>query len=111
MRWAAGDAIVVTHHIGSIAVPHLVAKDVIDVQITVARLDDRPEAAIQSVGFTLVRPVADHCPPGVSLSAEQLAKRLTARNAKLPPYTFHVNEAHLDNCISWFDPPTPDELS
>jgi predicted kinase len=42
---------------------------------------------------------------------DELLRRLTARNANLPPHTFHVDEAHLDNCIGWLDPPTPDELS
>jgi GrpB-like predicted nucleotidyltransferase (UPF0157 family) len=40
LRVAAGDAAVRIDHIGSTAVPGLGAKDVIDVQITVADLDD-----------------------------------------------------------------------
>jgi hypothetical protein len=42
---------------------------------------------------------------------DELLRRLEARNAALPPHTFHVDEAHLDNCIGWFEPPTPDELN
>ena len=76
LRAAAGDGILAIHHIGSTAVPGLAAKDVIDIQITVADLAARSEAPIAAVGFTLARPGADHCPPGLSLSAEQLAKRL-----------------------------------
>jgi hypothetical protein len=39
-----------------------------------------------------------------------LVQRLAARNLDLPPYTFAVDEEHLDRCIGWFDRPTPDEL-
>lgn len=41
---------------------------------------------------------------------DELVRRLTVRNASLPPHTFVVNEAHLDLCIGWFEPPTADEL-
>ena len=39
-----------------------------------------------------------------------LLARLTARNANLPPATFHVSEAQLDLWLSWFESPTADEL-
>ena len=41
---------------------------------------------------------------------DELLRRLAARNAHLPPLTFVVDEAHLDNCIGWLEPPTADEL-
>jgi hypothetical protein len=41
---------------------------------------------------------------------DELLRRLRARNANLPPHTFTVDEAHLDNCMGWFQPPTQDEL-
>ena len=41
---------------------------------------------------------------------EVLSARLAARNAQLPPYTFHVTEAQLDSWWRIFEPPTPDEL-
>ena len=41
---------------------------------------------------------------------EELLRRLSLRNAKLPADTFPVSEEHLDLCISWFEPPTEDEL-
>jgi hypothetical protein len=41
---------------------------------------------------------------------EELVRRLATRNSDPPPYTFIVDEAHLDRCIEWFDPPTADEL-
>ena len=42
---------------------------------------------------------------------DELLRRLESRNAELPPHTFPVDEVHLDNCIRWFEPPTPDELN
>jgi GrpB-like predicted nucleotidyltransferase (UPF0157 family) len=52
-------------HIGSTAVPELAAKDVIDVQITVAALDQKVLSAMLAIGYT--RPDGiwrDHCPAG-----------------------------------------------
>jgi predicted kinase len=40
----------------------------------------------------------------------ELLRRLLMRNANLPPDTFPVSEEHLDLCISWFEPPTAEEL-
>jgi predicted kinase len=40
----------------------------------------------------------------------ELLARLAARNAALPPDTFPVSEAQLDEWSSWFEPPTADEL-
>lgn len=42
---------------------------------------------------------------------DELLRRLGSRNTELPPHTFPVDEAHLDNCIGWFEPPTADELN
>ncbi len=50
-------------HIGSTAVPCLAAKDVIDIQITVAALDDSIRTALESLGYThIARITADHRP-------------------------------------------------
>jgi GrpB-like predicted nucleotidyltransferase (UPF0157 family) len=53
IREAAGGDALRVDHIGSTAVPGLGAKDVIDVQITVARLDraDRLTGALRAAGF------------------------------------------------------------
>jgi len=40
----------------------------------------------------------------------ELSARLAARNANLPPGTFHVSQEQLDLWWSWFQPPTADEL-
>ncbi len=64
-RQALGDLALRIDHIGSTAVPGLPAKDVIDIQITVARLDEAVIAALESAGYTLVETNCnDHRPPG-----------------------------------------------
>jgi len=91
LRQGAGDAILAIHHIGSTAVHGLAAKYIIDIQITVARLSDHSEKAIEKIGFTLGSSVADHCPPGRSLPADQLAKRFYKYSER--PAHIHVREA------------------
>ncbi len=55
-------------HIGSTAVPGLAAKDVIDVQVAVARLDPEPlEAALDGSGLRLMTGIVrDHLPAGAA---------------------------------------------
>jgi len=40
----------------------------------------------------------------------ELLNRLITRNADLPPDTFPVTEAQIDEWSGWFEPPTADEL-
>ena len=79
------------HHIGSTAVAGLAAKDVIDIQLTVADLADVDDGALAGQGFArVVALTEDHCPPGVSLPPHELRKRFyksTGRAANL-----HVRE-------------------
>jgi predicted kinase len=42
---------------------------------------------------------------------EELLRRIAARNAALPPDTFHIEDGQLDEWIALFQPPTPDELT
>jgi predicted kinase len=42
---------------------------------------------------------------------EELIRRLEERNVHLPPHTFSVSAAQLVEMESWFEPPTPDELT
>lgn len=46
----------------------------------------------------------------LEVSHAELSARLAARNANLPPGTFHVSQAQLDLWWIWFQPPTTDEL-
>ncbi len=80
----------VIHHIGSTAVPGLAAKDIIDVQVTLARLSDLDPAAMTGAGFNKAGPTCDHQPPGMTLAAEDLAK-LMFRNTR-PAANIHIRE-------------------
>jgi GrpB-like predicted nucleotidyltransferase (UPF0157 family) len=66
LRKAMGDLAVRIDHIGSTAVPGLAAKDVIDVQVTVATLDAGALVpALAPLGYTLWEGITgDHVPPG-----------------------------------------------
>jgi GrpB-like predicted nucleotidyltransferase (UPF0157 family) len=91
LRAKLGDSMVSIHHIGSTAVPGLAAKDVIDLQLTVANLEDYPREAIAAAGFELGRPTKDHCPPGLVLPPRELAKRFY--NFRNRAANLHVREA------------------
>jgi GrpB-like predicted nucleotidyltransferase (UPF0157 family) len=54
-------------HIGSTSVPGLAAKDIIDIQISVAALDEPVRTALQALGYEKAEGVwGDHVPPGFS---------------------------------------------
>jgi GrpB-like predicted nucleotidyltransferase (UPF0157 family) len=54
-------------HIGSTSVPGLAAKDIIDIQISVATLDETVMAAMQALGYVHPEGVwRDHRPPGAA---------------------------------------------
>jgi GrpB-like predicted nucleotidyltransferase (UPF0157 family) len=91
LRAALGDSLVAVHHIGSTAVPGLAAKDVIDIQLTVANLEDYPREGIAAAGFELGKPIKDHCPPGLHLPPSELAKRFY--NYRRRAANLHVREA------------------
>jgi GrpB-like predicted nucleotidyltransferase (UPF0157 family) len=65
LRGALGESALRIDHIGSTAVPGLSAKDVIDIQVTVAALDDRIRSAMATLGYTLLEGWRDHRPPHV----------------------------------------------
>jgi len=66
LREALRDLAVRVDHIGSTAVPGLAAKDVIDVQVTVAKLDTgKTVRALAPLGYTRWEGIdGDHQPPG-----------------------------------------------
>ncbi len=92
IRSAVGERALAIHHIGSTSVPGLEAKDVIDVQMTVASLDAPIREPLERIGFWMKEGIAvDHCPPGMTLDPDELKKRLyggTERRIHL-----HVREA------------------
>jgi GrpB-like predicted nucleotidyltransferase (UPF0157 family) len=67
LREALGDLALRIDHIGSTSVPGLPAKDVIDIQLTVAALDrERLTAALARAGFVDRGIDHDHRPPGAA---------------------------------------------
>ena len=82
----------VVHHIGSTAVPGLAAKDIIDLQVTVASLTQIDTTALAAAGFNLRAPTSDHCPPGMTLPPSDLCKRLFGTNQ---PHAAHVHFREL----------------
>jgi GrpB-like predicted nucleotidyltransferase (UPF0157 family) len=76
IRAAAGETAQAVHHIGSTSVPGLAAKDIIDVQITVADLASADRLPLEAAGFIRSPHRTDHVPPGLTLPPEQLEKRL-----------------------------------
>ncbi len=65
LRDALGPLALRIDHIGSTSVPGLAAKDVIDIQVTVAALEEAVERAINATGYERVGRIGqDHVPPG-----------------------------------------------
>jgi GrpB-like predicted nucleotidyltransferase (UPF0157 family) len=65
LRQGLGDLALRIDHIGSTAVPGLPAKDIIDLQITVATLDEQIIQAMVGLSYTKPEGVwRDHRPPG-----------------------------------------------
>jgi GrpB-like predicted nucleotidyltransferase (UPF0157 family) len=92
LRLAFGERALRIDHIGSTAVPGLLAKDVIDVQVTVESFDDIADI-LTRCGFTLWPDIAsDHRPPGAEVPDEELVK-LLAQAAAPRRINLHVRLA------------------
>lgn len=75
IREVVGDAALRIDHIGSTSVPGLGAKDVIDVQVTVAELDEAVlRGPLEAAGYVWLDGYSDHRPPGMNLAPSQLEK-------------------------------------
>jgi GrpB-like predicted nucleotidyltransferase (UPF0157 family) len=91
LRLAVGDAALAIHHIGSTSVPGLAAKDIIDIQMTVADFDQIPVAKVEALGYTFRNfTLTDHCPPGMEIAAIELEKRYFACADR--PIHLHVRQ-------------------
>jgi GrpB-like predicted nucleotidyltransferase (UPF0157 family) len=96
---ALGDLALAIDHIGSTSVPGLGAKDVIDVQVTAADLDDpRLGPALARAGYQL-RPdrVEDHRPPGDLRPAIEWQKRYAREPAGARRTHVHIRAAGRAN--------------
>jgi len=64
LRTGLGDRALRIDHIGSTSVPGLAAKDIIDLQISVAALNDQVIKAMTTLGYSQAEGIwRDHCPP------------------------------------------------
>jgi GrpB-like predicted nucleotidyltransferase (UPF0157 family) len=100
LRAALGDLALRIDHIGSTSVPGLDAKDIIDIQLTVASFDDfQPiQSALEDNGYTFVpNNISDHRPPGASGPDSDWKKRYFRPPARQRPSHLHVRLAGRPN--------------
>lgn len=92
LRDALGHLALRIDHIGSTSVPGLPAKDIIDIQVTVADLDAEPiTTALASVGYTRrMDIVQDHIPPGSADDEARWQKLYFRAPEKQRPTHLHV---------------------
>ena len=75
LRQALGTLALRIDHIGSTSVPGLAAKNIIDIQITVAALNNNIKQAIISLGYIHRADITrDHCPPTLTKSKNEWSK-------------------------------------
>ncbi len=99
VRRALADRAVRTDHIGSTSVPGLPAKEIIDMQVTVASLDPLLplQDALADAGFRMREGITcDHVPAGESADAKEWEKRLFKPVAGRP-VNVHVRVAGRAN--------------
>jgi GrpB-like predicted nucleotidyltransferase (UPF0157 family) len=100
LRAALGDLALRIDHIGSTSVPGLAAKDVIDVQVTVASLEpfERLAAAFAAADYTLRSEIIrDHRPPGAVGPDEDWEKRMARKPDGQRATNIHVRVAGRPN--------------
>ena len=99
LRGALGGLALRIDHIGSTAVRGLAAKDVVDVQVTVAALDAAAiAAALAPLGYALRDDIArDHVPPGRDEAPAEWRKLYFRAPAGQRPTHLHVRQAGRAN--------------
>jgi len=98
LKGAFGPLALAIHHIGSTSVPGLAAKDVIDMQVTVASLDpgEPIEAAVVAAGYGVrPDPLNDHVPIGADPDPALWRKRYAGAGSALLPPTPGVRRTHI----------------
>ena len=99
LREALGELALRIDHIGSTSVPGLAAKDIVDVQVTVATLNATALlAALAPLGYAL-RPdiTGDHIPPGWHGSPDEWRKLYFRAPPEQRPTHLHVRQAGRAN--------------
>lgn len=94
---ALGDWALRVDHIGSTAVPGLAAKDILDVQVTVADLTPDLQTAFERGGFVRQRHNADHQPPGAAGHPRDWEKQLYQPGPGARAAHVHVRRAGSPN--------------
>ncbi|MFI7340347.1 GrpB family protein [Streptomyces sp. NPDC050085] len=109
LRSALGPLALHVDHTGSTSVPGMAAKDIFDVQVSVAELDTAAaafEAPLAALGFVRSPYLGDHVPAGREDSGDSgdsgdpadWAKRFwSRRTADAPPVNLHVRRAGSPN--------------
>jgi GrpB-like predicted nucleotidyltransferase (UPF0157 family) len=90
LRQTLGDHALRINHIGSTSVPGLAAKNIIDVQISVAALTPTIEAAMTEHGFTRHAIDRDHQPPSMVTDPAQWTKWLFHEPNAYRPCNLHM---------------------
>lgn len=94
LRQILGSGALRIDHIGSTAVPDLAAKDIIDVQITVAALDPAFAAALAAHGFGRLEQIDhDHRPPTDNSPDHEWSKWLFKPPVDQRPVNVHLRIA------------------
>lgn len=96
LREALGDLALRIDHIGSTSVPGLAAKDVIDIQVTVEKLESSLIPLITNLNFEHVPYYEDHQPPGYPV-AEDEWRKLFFRKTQPRRVNLHVRVAGKAN--------------
>lgn len=92
LRLAGGEKILRADHVGSTSVPGLAAKDVIDVQLTVASLDDADAIAepLARAGFPALPELIQDAPHPPDLDPLKWRKRVAANADPGRPVNIHL---------------------
>lgn len=99
LRHVLGGAALRVDHIGSTAVPGLCAKDVIDIQVTVAALDGFVIECLLAAGFTQHTDVQrlDHVPPGLDGAHGNWSKLFFMQRTGARRCNIHVRQVGRPN--------------
>lgn len=97
LRGSLADLALRIDHIGSTAVPGLAAKDRIDIQVTVARLDPPVEKALNNLGYQRLEHLRDHPPFGIEASEDDWNKWVFKPPPGQRPTNLHVRVSGRPN--------------